>query len=328
MACQVTGHPLVVSCALSAAALVFAGYLSEQIPVHRPLHGRPSLPARGGVLEVTGVKRMRKREPMSDFYRSRRIAIKDTTALLTFFIGFAWSGAFVWPFMENQIDRGDMTRGLAYFLAAVLGCAIVTGLIGLETGNVLGGLWERYHKQHRGHGTIGGSPMLAWAGPSEMPPVQRDKTRVASRFPTNTQGMDEVLNLARVGDSRNFYYTESGVYAASFIPLAERVRPMRYEVGRAREALARTTNIGAWDGGRLVGVVRVLSDGYTYSTVADILVDPEYQRLGIGRALMQRALKAAPDRRLMIDARPECVGFFERVGCDPGPTGFVMTANG
>jgi GNAT superfamily N-acetyltransferase len=161
-----------------------------------------------------------------------------------------------------------------------------------------------------------------------MQAVQRDKTRVASRFPTNTQGIDEVLNVARVGDPRNVYYTESGVYAASFIPLAERVRPMRYEVGRAREALARTTNIGAWDGGRLVGVVRILSDGYTFSTIADILVDPDYQRLGIGRALMQRALKAAPDMRLMIDAPPECVGFFERVGCDPGPTGFVMTANG
>lgn len=259
---------------------------------------------------------------MSDFYRSRRIAIKDTTALLTFFIGFVWSGAFVWPFMENQIDQGDMTRGLAYFLGAVLVCAILTGAIGLETGNVLGGLWERYHKHHRGLASDDVSPMLAWAGGSGMRPAQRDATRVASHF----QPRPEASELSRSGDVADVYYTETGVYAASFIPLAERVRPTRYEARRVREALAKTTNIGAWDGARLVGAVRVLSDGYTFSAVADILVDPDYQRLGIGRTLMQHALAATPDARLLIDAQPGCVDFFQGIGCDRGPTGFLMTA--
>lgn len=69
---------------------------------------------------------------MSDFYRRRRVVIKDATALATFFLGFVWSGAFVWPFLTSQLDQGDMIRGLAYFLAAVLGTAIVTGAIGLR----------------------------------------------------------------------------------------------------------------------------------------------------------------------------------------------------
>jgi len=127
-------------------------------------------------------------------------------------------------------------------------------------------------------------------------------------------------------DASNVYYDEAGVYAASFIPLAERVRPVRYEMAKVREALARTTNIGAWDGGRLVGAVRLLSDGYTFSVIADILVDPDYQRLGIGRNLMSRALAAAPDARLLIEAQPDCIGFFERIGCVRGPTGFTLTA--
>jgi len=264
---------------------------------------------------------------MSDFYRSRRIAIKDTTALLTFFIGFVWSGAFVWPFMENQIDQGDMTRGLAYFLGAVLCCAIVTGLIGLEAGNLLGGVWERYHKMHRGSPGIDAAPMMAWAAPFGLQQVERDATRVVARFPSESAVAQDVLTVGREKDVSDVYYTEAGVSAASFISLAQRLRPMLYEVRKTREALSRTTNIGAWDGGRLVGVVRVLTDGYTFSALADILVDPEYQRLGIGRALMQRALKAAPDARLIIDAQPECVGFFARIGCDPGPAGFVMTSN-
>jgi GNAT superfamily N-acetyltransferase len=263
---------------------------------------------------------------MSDFYRRRRVAIKDTVALLTFFIGFFWSGAFVWPFLTDQLDHGDMARGLAYFLGAVLGSAIVAGAIGLETGNVLGSLWERYHRHHRDFAAGGGSPMLAWAGAAGFPRAQRDATRVSSSYPSSPSGA-EALDLGRasaVKDASDVYYTDAGVYTASFIPLAERVRPTRYKAPKVREALARTTNIGAWDGARLVGVVRVLSDGYTFSALADILVDPEYQRLGIGRELMQRALAAAPDARLLIDAPPETAVFFEHIGANRGPAGFVM----
>ncbi len=249
---------------------------------------------------------------MSDFYRRRRVVIKDATALLTFFLGFVWSGAFAWPFLADQVDQGDMIRGLAYLLSAVLATAIVTGAIGLEAGNLLGSIWERHHKQHRTFASGGGLPALAWTSPVTIWPERAEATRVAA----------PVRAARNVSD---VYYTEAGVYAASFIPLAERVRPTQYEVRRARAALAKTTNIGAWDGARLVGVVRVISDGYTFSAIADILVDPDYQRLGIGRALMQHALMATPDARLLIDAQPDCVGFFERIGCDRGPTGFLFT---
>lgn len=250
---------------------------------------------------------------MSDFYRRRRVIIKDATALLTFFIGFVWSGAFVWPVLANEVDRGDMILGLAYFLGMVFGAAVITGAIGLEAGNLLGRVWESYHRRHRGFALAGSARMLAWAGAD-----------VAS--PTQERAVVRVTRPARGKDVSSVYYDEAGVYTASFIPLAQRVRPMQYEPPKVRAALARTTNIGAWDGARLVGVVRVLSDGYTFTAVADILVDPEYQHAGIGRALMQRALAVAPDARLLIDAQPDCVRFFERIGCDRGPTGFLMTA--
>jgi len=248
---------------------------------------------------------------MSDFYRRRRVMIKDATALLTFFIGFAWSGAFVWPILANQVDRGEMILGLAYFLGAVFSVAVVTGIIGLEIGNALGGVWERLHRRHRGFSLEAPTPMLAWAGPSP----------IADTRP------EPVPRLGNLKDVTGVYYDQAGVYTASFIPLAERVRPNRYEPHKLRAALAKTTNIGAWDGGRLVGVVRVMSDGYTFSAIADILVDPEYQRRGIGRMLMQHALAATPDTRLLIEAQPDCVQFFERIGCDRGPTGFLMTAS-
>ncbi len=44
-----------------------------------------------------------------------------------------------------------------------------------------------------------------------------------------------------------------------------------------------TLVISAWDGERLVGAVRVLSDTIFRSYLLDLVVDPEYQRQGIGR---------------------------------------------
>lgn len=86
---------------------------------------------------------------MSEFYRRRRIAIKDATALFTFFLGYVYSGPFAWRLLRTQLDRGDMTRGLSDLLAAVLATALVAGVVGLELGTVLGAAWERMHRARR-----------------------------------------------------------------------------------------------------------------------------------------------------------------------------------
>ncbi|MDQ6738372.1 MAG: GNAT family N-acetyltransferase [Gemmatimonadota bacterium] len=233
--------------------------------------------------------------------------IKDSTALMTFFIGFVWSGAFLWPVLANGVDAGNMSRGLGYFLAAVLGAGIVSGLIGIETGNLLGGVWERYHREHRR------APVSSVASHNGVGPA-----------PTFIAQSPRPGRFASGIDPARIHVTRDGVYAASYVELAERVRPDLLEVPRLREALSKTTNIGAWDGGRLVGAVRVLSDGYTFTALADIIVDPEYQALGVGRRLMAEALDTSAAGRLFVEARPECAGFFERVGCERRGAGFVM----
>jgi GNAT superfamily N-acetyltransferase len=119
-------------------------------------------------------------------------------------------------------------------------------------------------------------------------------------------------------------YSNSGFPADVFLALAERVWPRTYDLSAATAALTRTTNIGAWDGERLVGAVRVLTDGYFFATVPEILVEPSYQRRGIGRELMFRALASAPRGTLFFGAQPQSVGFFEKLGCEAGPAGMVM----
>lgn len=86
---------------------------------------------------------------MSEFYQRRRVAIKDSTALCTFFLGYVFAGPFMWPLLRNQLDRGDIVRGLGYLFGAVLLTGIVAGLVGLEIGTGLGAAWEHYHRFRR-----------------------------------------------------------------------------------------------------------------------------------------------------------------------------------
>jgi ribosomal protein S18 acetylase RimI-like enzyme len=114
-----------------------------------------------------------------------------------------------------------------------------------------------------------------------------------------------------------------GVTPAEFLVLGQRIWPGDYGIDEATTALSRTTNVGSWDGDRLVGCVRLLTDGYFLSTISDIFVDPDYRRRGIGRELMRHVLEIAPRGRLFFGAQPEAVAFFESIGCERRLTGFV-----
>ncbi len=51
--------------------------------------------------------------------------------------------------------------------------------------------------------------------------------------------------------------------------------------------------------GQLVGLARVLDDGVLYASVWDVIVRPERQRSGIGRALLAAVLEQTAGRRLV-----------------------------
>ena len=116
---------------------------------------------------------------------------------------------------------------------------------------------------------------------------------------------------------------KDGFNPEGFLSLAQRVWPRHYTVDETAAALKRTINIGAWDAQRLVGSVRVLTDGYFFATIPEILVDPAYRRQGIGRRLMELALERAPRGKVAFGAQPQSVEFFERVGCRRALTAFV-----
>ncbi len=98
-----------------------------------------------------------------------------------------------------------------------------------------------------------------------------------------------------------------------FIDLVNKIWVGNYNVERTKAALSQTINICAWEKGCLVGCIRLLTDGYFYSTVTEILVCPNQQRKGIGRKLMEKAYELSPSS-LSFGVQPGNEGFFIKIG--------------
>ena len=74
---------------------------------------------------------------------------------------------------------------------------------------------------------------------------------------------------------------------------------------------------------KLVGCLRILSDGYYFGTITELLVLPQYQKQGIGRELMQRAVDISPTT-LFFGAQPEAEGFYEKLKIEKSLQSFCI----
>ena len=75
--------------------------------------------------------------------------------------------------------------------------------------------------------------------------------------------------------------------------------------------------IPAADGGRLVGLARVVSDGHTIAYLQDILVDPGHQRRGIASELLRHIFEPFDRVRqhvLITDTEEHQRAFYEAHG--------------
>ena len=95
--------------------------------------------------------------------------------------------------------------------------------------------------------------------------------------------------------------------------LAER-RPVD---DRARmQAMLDASNlfVTAWQGDRLVGVARSLTD-WAYATyVSDLAVRKSHQRRGVGRDLLRATRAAAPLATIVLLAAPAAADYYPRLG--------------
>jgi len=78
----------------------------------------------------------------------------------------------------------------------------------------------------------------------------------------------------------------------------------------------------AWDGEKLVGCVRVLSDLHFRSIIYDLAVLPEYQNRGIGKELVRLCRKECPKSEWLVQT--DCAkGFYEKLGFQENRDSFL-----
>lgn len=107
---------------------------------------------------------------------------------------------------------------------------------------------------------------------------------------------------------------DKSLNSSVFIPFVNKIWPGNYNMEKTQGALSKTINITAYENGTLVGCLRILSDGYYFGTITELLVLPEYQKQGIGSRLLQLAKNNTPTM-LYFGAQPGAEAFYEKNGC-------------
>lgn len=83
--------------------------------------------------------------------------------------------------------------------------------------------------------------------------------------------------------------------------------------------------ISAWHGNRLVGISRSMTDFTYVAYLADLAVDADYQRQGIGEQLIQET-KRRLGRECMIVllSAPKANDYYPRLGFEHNPRAWVL----
>lgn len=102
--------------------------------------------------------------------------------------------------------------------------------------------------------------------------------------------------------------------SSEFIPFVNQIWPGSYDWAKTEQALSKTINITAYHNDTLVGCLRILTDGYYFGTITELLVLPEYQHQGIGSKLLVLAKENTPTM-LYFGAQQGLEPFYEKNGC-------------
>lgn len=83
--------------------------------------------------------------------------------------------------------------------------------------------------------------------------------------------------------------------------------------------------VTAWEGDRLVGVSRAVTDFSYCCYLSDLAVDEAYQRAGIGKELVRRTREAAGlECTLLLLSAPAAMGYYPKIGFEKLDNAFAI----
>ena len=83
--------------------------------------------------------------------------------------------------------------------------------------------------------------------------------------------------------------------------------------------------ITAWDGEKLVGISRSLTDFSYVAYLADLAVDEKYQRNGIGKRLIEETKsRLGSECMIVLLAAPKANEYYERIGFEHNPRAWTF----
>src|SRR5690606_39349817 len=92
------------------------------------------------------------------------------------------------------------------------------------------------------------------------------------------------------------------------------LRPVK-GADRVWEMFERSTLVlTAWHHDHLIGIARVLTDGVLYSYLCDLAVEPDVQRLGVGKRLISEVLERCKGTELVLRDSDISSGYYEHLG--------------
>ncbi len=81
--------------------------------------------------------------------------------------------------------------------------------------------------------------------------------------------------------------------------------------------------ISAWNNKNLVGIGTSLSDGFLYSVIFDVVVDPDYQKRGIGKTIIELIMKENPSKSYLLTSTFGNEDFYKKLGFKKHKTAFA-----
>lgn len=72
--------------------------------------------------------------------------------------------------------------------------------------------------------------------------------------------------------------------------------------------------------GEIIGTARVISDGVTDAYIQDVVVDPRFRKLGIGKEIVKRLVSFCLERKvywIALIAEPGTADFYQPIGFKP-----------